>query len=82
MHKLHEFHECVNCVLLELNILGEPYEMSVGAYELRKLIEMVEMIAQIMSDKDCANYKSIDIRRKKKKLFELYKLRILYELYR
>ena len=26
MHKLHEFHVCVHCVLHELNILGKSYE--------------------------------------------------------
>ena len=44
MHNQHEFHEFVNCVLHELHIQGEPYEMSVRAYELRTLIKMVVMI--------------------------------------
>ena len=57
----------MNYVSHELHIQVEPYEMSVRAYELRELIEMVEMIAQIMSDKDCANYKSIDTSGAKKK---------------
>ena len=52
----------VNYVLNGLHIQGEPCEMWVRAYELRKLIEMVKMIAQIMShvQKDYASYKSID----------------------
>ena len=46
----------------ELQCMGEPYEMSVRAHELRKLIGILKIIVQIMScDKcvrDCARCKS------------------------
>jgi hypothetical protein len=50
----------VNCKLHELHILGEPYEMSVRAYQLRELIEMVKMIVQIMSFDDCVTHTNLD----------------------
>ena len=40
--------------------MGEPYEMSVRAHELQKLIGILKMIVQIMSCDKCVSHTSLD----------------------
>ena len=46
---------CANCTCM-----GEPYEMSVRAHELQKMIGILKMIVQIMSYDKCVSHTSLD----------------------